>query len=78
MLGNDYLIDHCLASIKRKSRRDAYEIYTTDIYRALTIQLGATSVRRFADIVNPKPVDNRSAEEIVADITERAGLVVKK
>lgn len=32
---------------------------------------------KFEDIVNPKPVDNRPAEEIAADVIERCGLVVK-
>ena len=33
---------------------------------------------KFEDIVNPKPVDNRPAEEIAADVIKRCGLVVKE
>lgn len=33
---------------------------------------------KFEDIVNPKPVDNRPAEEIAADVIKRCGLVVVK
>lgn len=31
---------------------------------------------KFADIINPKPVDNRTGEEIAADIIKRAGIEV--
>ena len=31
---------------------------------------------KFADIINPKPVDNRTGEEIAADIIRRAGIEV--
>ena len=30
----------------------------------------------FADIIDPKPVDNRTGEEIVAEIIKKAGLEV--
>lgn len=33
---------------------------------------------KFEDIVNPKPVDNRPAEDIAADVIKRCGLVVKE
>ena len=50
----------------------------TDMLRAVTIGLGAKSVTRFYDILHPASVDNRSADEIIADITARAGLKVVK
>ena len=31
---------------------------------------------KFADIINPKPVDNRTGEEIAADIIKQAGIEV--
>lgn len=31
---------------------------------------------KFADIINPKPVDNRTGEEIAADIIKRSGIEV--
>ena len=31
---------------------------------------------KFEDVVNPKPVDNRTGEEIAADIIKRAGIEV--
>ena len=37
---------------------------------------GLTMKVKFADIINPKPVDNRAGEEIAADIIKRAGIEV--
>lgn len=31
---------------------------------------------KFENIINPKPVDNRTGEEIAADIIKRAGIEV--
>lgn len=75
-LGRGYVIEHCVAALRAKARRDAYEFYTTDLYRAIAMSLGMKGVKRFAEIVEPKPEDTRSAEEIVEDITARAGLKV--
>ena len=48
----------------------------SDMLRAVVVGLGANNVKRYYDIIHPAPVDNRSAKEIVADITARAGLKV--
>ncbi|MEE1060150.1 MAG: hypothetical protein U0K92_12330 [Treponema sp.] len=37
---------------------------------------GAYTAARFYDIINPKPVENRSGNEIAADIIKRAGIEV--
>ena len=31
---------------------------------------------KFEDVINPKPVDNRTGDEIAADIINRAGIEV--
>ena len=31
---------------------------------------------KFADIINPKPIEKRTGEEIAADIIKRAGIEV--
>ena len=33
--------------------------------------------KRFSDIINPQKVDNRSAKDIVDDITKRAEITLK-
>ena len=37
---------------------------------------GSYITAKFFDIINPKPVDNRTGEEIAADIIKRAGIEV--
>ena len=58
-----------------------YRIYVTDCLRMATentakMSQGSYTAARFYDIINPKPVDNRTGEEIVADIIKRAGIEV--
>ena len=63
-------------------RRDlAYRIYVTDCLRMATentakMSQGSYTTVRFYDFINPKPVDNRSGNEIAADIIKRAGIEV--
>ena len=59
----------------------AYRIYVADCLRILTentakIGGGSYITAKLADIINPKPVDNRTGEEIAADIIKRAGIEV--
>lgn len=68
-----------MARYRRAVDELKYRYYMTDCAWGVLKMLGAKDVKRFADIIDPKPEDNRSAEEIIADITARAGLkVVKK
>ena len=66
----------------QSQQRDlAYRIYVTDCLRIIsenTAKMGGGSyiTARFADIINPKPVDDRTGEEIAADIIKRAGIEV--
>lgn len=67
--------------IKRQAEEESYKIYTAECLRIITENtakmVGGSCVSvSFADIINPKPVDNRTGEEIVAEIIEKAGLEV--
>lgn len=60
----------------------AYRIYVTECLRMITEntakQRGGSYINKpFADVIgNNKPKDERTAEEIIADISFRAGLEV--
>lgn len=61
----------------------AYRIYVADSLRIIgentARYAGGSYIKaRLADIVEPKKQDDRSCEEITADIVARCGLVVKK
>jgi len=51
-----------------------YRVYATDMLRAVNISLGQKVDERYIEIIRPKPVDNRSGEEIAAEVISRLGL----
>ena len=72
---------YATARFNQHQRDLAYRIYVTDCLRMVTentakISNGSYTVAKFSDIINPKPVDNRTGEEIAADIIKRAGIEV--
>lgn len=56
-------------------REKAYQFYVADelFYSAHN----KMHEKRLYDLLNPKPEDTRTAEDIVADISKRAGLEIK-
>ena len=72
---------YAMARFNQHQRDLAYRIYVTDCLRMATentakMSQGAYTAARFYDIINHKPVDNRSGNEIAADIIKRAGIEV--
>lgn len=72
-----------MARLKEKARNDAYRIYVTDALRLVAENTaryasGNYIKARYADIIEPKKQDNRTCEEITADIVARCGLTIKK
>lgn len=69
--------------VKRQQEESAFKIYVAECMRTMTVNTakfagGSYIQAKFYDIINPKPQDNRTCEEITADIIQRAGLVVKQ
>ena len=72
-----------MARLNERAKTEAYRIYVTD---ALRIAAGNTAryaggdyiKARYIDVVEPKKQDNRTCEEITADIVARCGLTIKK
>ena len=71
---------YAIARFNHHQRDLAYRIYVTDCLRIIsenTAKPGDSYITaKFSDIINPKPVDNRTGEEIAADIIKRAGIEV--
>ena len=72
---------YATARFNQHQRDLAYRIYVTDCLRIIsenTAKMGGGSyiTAKFSDIINPKPADNRTGEEIAADIIKRAGIEV--
>ena len=69
--------------VKRQQEESAFKIYVAECMRTMTENTakfagGSYIQAKYYDIINPKPQDNRTCEEITADIIQRAGLVVKQ
>ena len=72
---------YAMARYKSQQRDLAYRIYVTDCLRIISentakLVCGSYITAKFADIINPTPVDDRTGEEIAADIINRAGIEV--
>ena len=72
---------YAIARYQSQQRDLAYRIYVTDCLRIIsenTAKMGGGSyiTAKFADIITPKPTDNRTGDEIAADIIKRAGIEV--
>ena len=71
-----------MARLNERTKTEAYRIYVTDALRVVAentarFASGNYIKARYADMIEPKKQDNRTGDEIVADIIKRAGLVVK-
>ena len=72
---------YAIARYQSQQRDLAYRIYVTDCLRIISENTakmcgGSYITAKLADIINPKPSDNRTGEEIAADIINRAGIEV--
>ena len=72
---------YAIVRYQSQQRDLAYRIYVADCLRIISentskMSGGSYITNKFADIINPKPVDNRTGEQIAADIIKRAGIEV--
>lgn len=74
LFGRGYVIDHCVAEIKRQNKKNLLQTYVTDALRLISescakLSGGSYLSVRFVDILNPPKKDERTAEQIIEDIT---------
>lgn len=68
-------------AIKERDVENAWKAYAGECLRLMTestAKMGGGSYiqAKWADIINPKPIDERTGEEIVADVIKNAGLTL--
>lgn len=73
---------YCVARLNEREKTEAYRIYVTDALRVVAentarFASGNYIKARYADIIEPKKQDNRTCEEITADIVERCGSTLR-
>lgn len=76
LMGCGYIVDNCISEYVNKQARQNFEIYITDAVAALINMFSKNKMPRYWDIVHPKAQDNRSGEEIAADVIAKHGLKV--
>ena len=72
---------YAIARFNQHQRDLAYRIYVAECLRMISENAasgggGSYMAVKFEDVINPKHVDNRTGEEIAADIIKRAGIEV--
>ena len=75
------LISALPVKILAQSRDEAYRLYVTDALNVIAFNTanaygGKTMSKRYADIIDPKPEDNRTAEQIIDSVVKNAGLKI--
>lgn len=68
--------------VKRQQEESAFRIYTAECLRTMTENTakfagGSFMQAKYSDLIDPKPQDNQTCEEITAEVVKRCGLVVK-
>lgn len=81
MFGWGYVKDLCISLFQKEQEDKAVKFYFAECLRIITentakIGSGSYITAKLSDIVNPKPVEKRTGEEIAADIIKRAGIEV--
>ena len=81
MFGWGYVKDFCISLFQKEQEDKAVKIYYAECLRIISENSakmvgGSYMKAKFTDIINPKPVDKRTGEEIAADIINRAGIEV--
>ena len=73
--------DFCISLFQKEQEDKAVKIYYAECLRIISENTakmvgGPYIVAKLSDIINPKPVEKRTGEEIAADIIKRAGIEV--
>lgn len=74
---------YVLARYQQYQRDYAYRIYITDALKFIAENSAKNGMRggnypskRWYDLINAEKIDDKTADEIIADVSERAGLEV--
>ena len=76
MFGWGYVIDHCIALFQKKEQEKAIALYMGECLRTIAENTaksvgGSYITVKLSEILDPKPREERSAEEIIDTIKEK-------
>lgn len=77
LFGDEYITEW----LHQYSIERAYKVYVTDILKIIAENTakfcgGSVPTVRYADLIEPKPKDTRSTEEVIADVNRKCGLTM--
>lgn len=69
------------ALLEQKTKEYVYQMYVTDTLKLIAentsnIVRGSSPVDRYVDMIKRRPADNRTGEQVAADVIKKAGLKV--
>ena len=76
VLGIPYVTDCIAAARKRRDHEESYKVYVTDCLYALCGFTGNKMNRRYFDLINPTPIENRPGDVIARERLESYGIEV--
>ena len=82
-LGIKSILSTLRIKCKEDFEQEAYRLYSANCLRMIAFNTARLSqgeyiTKNLADIINPKPEDNRTGAEIVEDVINKLGLEVIK
>lgn len=82
LMGSGYVIEHCISAFQHDMEEKQYRTYLTDTLRLIGENVAALShgsyiANRWIDTKKKEQNEEKSADEIAADIIRRAGLKLK-
>jgi hypothetical protein len=78
LFGKGYVVDHCIAFFQKQKRQEELEYYITDTLMYIAqntanISGGKVPKNRFYEIMNRKPEETRTAQDIINNIKRKLG-----
>lgn len=76
MFGMGYVKDFCISHFQKEQEEKAVKIYYAECLRVLTENtaraFGGNYIEiKLNDILNPKPVDTRTSDDVISDIKNK-------
>lgn len=76
LYGTGYVIDHCISRLYKEREIKYYQMYVTDALMCISRSLhkvygGGALQDRYIDLIEPKPEETRSADEIKLSILNK-------
>ena len=83
IFGRGYVVDHCVAFFKKEKDETLYRCYVADLLKVTAEMAGRAAgyevtAQSYRELIGLVKEDDRTGDEIAADIIKRAGLRMKE